>query len=358
MSHMLNSACVLTFIELKYTRSMNKNSNLIKRITDFLYDHYKLKQVLEVFRYLFFALVSAFIFAFGFTAFISPPRADFIIATGGVSGVSQIVARILSFFGVEVGDNIVHAVFYTVLNIPLIIFSFLKIGKKFTIFTTVNVVASTIFIWLLSKEGGVADYFAGIQIAEGKPMIDSILGRILFGAICTGVSSATAFVGGISCGGIDIVTYYLGMRTSSQLGKYSAIINVFIFSTFSLLGVFGGNNSFGYAMYSILYSCLYCLIVALVVDLINLKNKKVRIEIITTTPNMGDILISNFPHGATIEHAQGVYSKKDKYVVLMTVSSTEYKKVLAIARKVDPLAFISVFSVVQVYGNFYSKPVE
>ena len=42
----------------------------------------------------------------------------------------------------------------------------------------------------------------------------------------------------------------------------------------------------------------------------------------------------------------------------MTVSSTEYKKVLAIARKVDPLAFISVFSVVQVYGNFYSKPVE
>ena len=101
--------------------------------------------------------------------------------------IGGIILFLLSFFGIEVGDNIVHAVFYTVLNIPLIIFSFLKIGKKFTIFTTVNVVASTLFIWLLSKEGGVAEYFASIQIAADKPMIDSILGRILFGAICTGV---------------------------------------------------------------------------------------------------------------------------------------------------------------------------
>ena len=49
---------------------------------------------------------SIWILSLDFTAFISPPHTDFVIATGGVSGLSQIVARILSFFGIEVGDNV------------------------------------------------------------------------------------------------------------------------------------------------------------------------------------------------------------------------------------------------------------
>lgn len=338
---------------------MNRNSTFFKRIVDFLYDHYLLKQILEVFKYLFFALVSGIIFAIGFTSFITPHNGgSFVIATGGVSGIAQIIAKILLMCGIEVGNNIIQGVFYSVLNIPLVIFSFFFIGKKFTIFTTVNVVATSIFVVLLSTDGGVAEQLAGVKIGE-QLMLDSILIRIIFAAICTGVSSAVAFVGNISCGGIDIVTYYLGMKTSTQLGKYNAIINGFIFSIYSFLCVIASSeNSIGFGFLSIFYSFLYSLIVALVIDVINLKNKKVRVEVITTVKNMGDILISNFPHGATLENAQGVYSKKDKYIILMTVSSNEYKKVMAIAKKVDPYAFVSIFLVSRVYGNFYSKPVE
>ena len=336
---------------------MNKNSNLIKRITDYLYDHYLLKQVLEAFRYIFFACASGIIFAFGFTSFISPHIGNFTIATGGVSGVAQIVAKVLALFGLVVGDNIVQAVFYTVLNIPLVIFSFIKIGKKFTIYTAVNVVVTTIFIYIFSSTG-VAESFAKVQVGD-QYMLDSILVRVLMGGICTGLSSALAFVGGISCGGIDIVTYYLGMWTSSQLGKYSAIINTFIFTTFSLLCVIESPEyKLGNAVFSVLYSCLYCIIVALVVDLINLKNKKVRIEIITTTPNMGDILISNFPHGATISRATGAYTHADREIIWMVVSSNEVKRFVKVAKKVDQHVFISSVPVNQVYGNFFTKPVN
>lgn len=341
---------------------MNRNSTLFKRIVDFLYDHYLLKQTLEVFKYLFFAISAALIFAIGFTAFITPQNgSSFTIATGGVSGISQIIAKILLLCGIEVKNNIIQSIFYTVLNVPLVIFAFFFIGKKFTIFTTVNVVATSLFIALFSKDGGAAMQLASIKTGgtAGDLFLDSILIRIILAAICTGVSSALAFVGNISCGGIDIITYYLGMKTNTQLGRYNAIINGFIFSTYSLLCVVSTEEySIGYAFYSIFFSFLYSLIVALVIDLINLKNKKVRIEVITTVKNMGDILISNFPHGATMEHAQGVYSKEDKYIILMTVSSNEYKKVMAIAKKVDPYSFVSVFLVSKVYGNFYSKPVE
>ncbi|MCQ2088316.1 MAG: YitT family protein [Bacilli bacterium] len=338
---------------------MNRNSTFFKRITDFLYDHYMLKQVLEVFKYLFFALTSAAIFAFGFTSFITPHNGgSFVIATGGVSGIAQIIAKVLAIFGVEVGNNVIQGVFYSVLNIPLVIFSFFLIGKKFTIFTTVNVVATSLFVVLFSQDGGIAERFASVSMGS-QLMLDSILVRVVLAGICTGVSSAIAFVGNISCGGIDIVTYYWGMRKSSQLGKYTMILNGFVFSIYSLLCVVNSSeNTLGYAVFSIIYSALYCIICAAVIDLINLRNKKVRVEIITSQSNMGDILISNFPHGATVENAKGVYSKTDKFIFLMTVSSNEYKKVLSIAQKVDPNSFVSIFSVVQVYGNFYSKPVE
>lgn len=338
---------------------MNRNSTLFKRIVDFLYDHYLLKQVLEILKYLFFSLSAALIFAIGFTTFITPQNgSQFTIATGGVSGISQIIAKILFMCGFEVKDNVVQSVCYTVLNIPLLIFAFFFIGKKFSIFSAINVVTTSLLITALSKPGGFAAQLASIETG-GQLMLDSILIRIILAAICTGVSSALAFVGNISCGGIDIISYYLGMKTSTQLGKYNAIINGFIFTTYSLLSVAAvAEYTMGFAFYSIFFSILYSLIVSLVIDLINLKNKKVRIEVITTVKHMGDILISNFPHGATMENAQGVYSKKDKYIILMTVSSNEYKKVMSIAKKVDPYAFVSVFLVSRVYGNFYSKPVE
>jgi uncharacterized membrane-anchored protein YitT (DUF2179 family) len=42
----------------------------------------------------------------------------------------------------------------------------------------------------------------------------------------------------------------------------------------------------------------------------------------------------------------------------MVVPTLEAKEVIALARKVDEKAFISVTSLVQVYGNFFIRPVE
>ena len=42
----------------------------------------------------------------------------------------------------------------------------------------------------------------------------------------------------------------------------------------------------------------------------------------------------------------------------MTVSSSQVKDVISLIRKVDPHSFITVTALVQVYGNFFIKPVE
>ena len=96
----------------------------------------------------------------------------------------------------------------------------------------------------------------------------------------------------------------------------------------------------------------------LVVDFVNIRNKKVQIQIITSFADISSVLIANFPHSTTIVRGKGGYSHADKNVLYMVVSSNEVKRVVNLVKKVDSHSFITVTSLIQAYGNFYIKPVE
>ena len=96
----------------------------------------------------------------------------------------------------------------------------------------------------------------------------------------------------------------------------------------------------------------------LIIDFINIRNKKVQIQIISESSNLNNVLLTNFPHGTTMFKALGGYSGNEKHVITMIVSSFETTRVIKVARKCDPHSFITVTSLVQVYGNFFIKPVE
>ncbi len=96
----------------------------------------------------------------------------------------------------------------------------------------------------------------------------------------------------------------------------------------------------------------------LVVDFVNIRNKKVQIQIITSIKDISSVLIANFPHSTTTLSGVGGYSHTEKTVVYMVVSSNEVKRVIDLVRKVDQHAFVTVTSLIQAYGNFFIKPVE
>ena len=336
----------------------SKRARIKKQIENFLFDHYIFKTILEYITGLFIAAVAAVIFAFGFSCFTSPSTENgFILATGGVSGVSQVIALAIEFItGKPVGANVVQAIGYSLLNIPLLIFSFLKLGKRFSVFTAINVALSSLFIWLFSQ-ARVGQTVADFTFADGSQPLNTTIVRVIFAAICTGIASAIAFLGDISCGGIDIVSCYIGTRKSTQIGRYGVIINSFIVVTYAILkGIQTGD--FVYSMYSIFFSIIYLMLVGLIIDAINLRNKKMQIQIITSKIHMPEIIIANFPHSATLVDGKGAYSGQEKTILLMAVSSNEVKKVVNVAKKVDEHAFILVTPLKQVYGNFFIKPIE
>lgn len=336
----------------------SKRARIRKQIENFLFDHYIFKTILEYLGGLFISAIAAVIFAFGFSCFTSPAADNgFILATGGVSGVSQVIALAIEFItGKPVGANVVQAIGYSLLNVPLLIFSFLKLGKRFSVFTAINVALSSLFIWLFSQ-AHVGETVAEFAFADGSQPLNTTIVRVIFAAICTGIASAIAFLGDISCGGIDIVSCYIGTRKSTQIGRYGVIINSFVVITYAILkGI--QMNDFVYSMYSIFFSIIYLMLVGLIIDAINLRNKKMQIQIITSKIHMPEIIIANFPHSATLIDGKGAYSGQPKTIICMAVSSNEVKKVVNVAKKVDEHAFILVTPLKQVYGNFFIKPIE
>lgn len=340
---------------------MNKIRKFKRKFNNYMFDHIRVREGLNISKGVFVAAATALLYAFGFYCFVAPAGqavlekietlADSSITTGGVGGISQVIWMISNLCGGKVDLFLMQSIFYFALNIPILIFAFFKIGKKFAILSLLNVGLSSLFIQVL-KNADLAH-----QIAE--KLQDEHVARVLFASVTIGLASSIAFRSEISCGGIDVISYYFALRKSTSVGKYATLFNSIIIVTYSLLTIgYNNGNLVDLAFVNMLFSFLYLFVVMLVVDFVNTRNKKVQIQIITSVKDISSVLIANFPHSTTTMTGKGGYSHAEKFIVYMVVSSNEVKRVVDLVRKVDQHAFVTVTSLIQAYGNFFIKPIE
>ena len=334
---------------------MKKSDRIRRKINNYLFDHQALRMFFEHSNALLHALIAAAIFAFGFTSFITPASEEYLhIATGGVSGVSQTIALILNLMHAPewiTGNNVI-SIAYFVINIPIVTFAFFKIGKRFAFYTALNVGLSSLFIQLFSGSEFT------LAIASSQFIQNTFLARALFAGICVGISSSICFVFDISCGGGDIVSYYLSMKKSTGAGKFSIVLNVSIISIYFILCISGNMENWADFIAIVLYSVIYQFVAGFVIDRINLRNAKMKVEIVSDYEHMADVMLAIFPHSATLSRVEGAYSHAEKTMLIMVVSSNEVRKVVRAAKSVDKHAFIMTYRIRQVYGNFFVRPVE
>ena len=184
---------------------MRKLLRIKKNIGNYLFDHQASKSALMFIITLFVAAISGIIYAFGFSAFIEvkPDSTALPLLTGGVSGLSQTIILLIQVLGGKPDESLMQSILYFAINTPLLIFAFVKISKRFAFFTLINVGLTSVFISVFSKWGLVTD------IALKEFIQNSPITRVLFAGTCTGISSGLAFISDTSCGGIDIVSYYI-----------------------------------------------------------------------------------------------------------------------------------------------------
>lgn len=340
---------------------MKRIERIKKKVSNYLYDHIHVRESLNISKGVFIAAFSAIFYAFAFYCFITPTAEKAAsyptqlegqsIITGGVGGITQVLYQIIHISGGNVNPFLLQSICYFAFNIPILIFAFFKIGKKFAILSLINVGLSSLFIQL----------FDNLEVAKNiaNALSDEHITRVLFAGICIGIASAIAFKGEISCGGIDVFSYYFSLRKSTSVGKYATMINSVIITTFSILTIVGNQGqNVEIGLLNFMFGIVYLFMTMLVVDFINTRNKKVQLQIITSFEDITSILIANFPHSTTIVKAKGGYSHADKSIVYMVVSSSEVKRVISLVKKVDQHSFITVTALVQAYGNFFIKPIE
>ena len=271
---------------------------------------------------MFIAALSSFVYAYNFRSFVAPlVEGQNAIVTGGASGVSQIIEKIAELIGIPVDQEfgnssigyIIQSAFYVIINVPLVILAYKKIGKKFAIFSVVNIGLYFVFA------NTIPESICNIYYQNSYGVELELFGRAVFSGVLTGVTAALAISHGHSAGGIDIISVYFTTRnTNASIGKISLTVNVFIIVIYALLSFVQSNDLSFLTM--ALYSFVYFFVSSVVTDKIVVRNKKESLQIITSNEQIPDILISYFPHSATIVKGKGAYSKQDKLVIYVELT--------------------------------------
>ena len=332
--------------------------SLKKKVNSFAYNHIWLRYILDYLFPILATAVSSLVFVFGMVVFLEPAllggEASGIPAmvSGGSSGAAQVIKLII--FSIAKIDpkyeRIVLSSLYLAINIPLLVLAFKGVGRRFALFTLLNVGLVFILTNIVN-----ASFLLKLALYVNEQ--GNMLTRALFAGLCTGLSSAIAYKIDASAGGFDIVSFYLSAKKSNLAGKYGMIINGIVVTSFAVIsGIV--SKDYAIALGGMLFSFVYLLTVMLVIDVINIRNKKAQIQITTTDKNLSKLLIANIPHGATVVDGKGAFTENERYLIYMVVSTTEIKRSVDIIKELDPNSFVVVMSVQSIYGRFHMRPIK
>ena len=114
------------------------------------------------------------------------------------AGSAQLLASIFQDF---IGINISTGTFLFLLNIPVFILGWIKVGKGFTIYSGISVIFATIFL----------------EIMPVIALSNDIILNAVFGGLAAGVGVGISLKTGASTGGMDIIAMLLARRLHASL---------------------------------------------------------------------------------------------------------------------------------------------
>ena len=247
------------------------------------------------------------------------------IYSSGITGLAQLLNSLFKHTPVP----IMTGTWIFLLNLPLIVLAWKQIGHRFTVFTVIAVVCSSVMIKLLHP-----------TVLTKDPLICAI-----FGAILNGYGTGYALKSGISTGGLDIISLTVRKLTGKSVGTVNIIFNTFIVLAAGL--VYGWPYAF--------YSAIGLFINAQVMDAVYTRQQKMQVMIVTTKPNsVVDCIQSHLRRGITIVHgAEGAYRHDAKTILFTIISRYEIPDLHEALRESDPKAFVSITENVHTIGHFY-----
>lgn len=273
----------------------------------------------------FLMTVGMFVYAFAWIGCIIPAKG----IGGGATGLSTVICHALSQFDISIQ---IGTMAFIVNGILLIIGGFI-VGWNFGI--------KTIFcIFMIT----IALNFWQMVLPDGDFLhLDRLLAVIL-GGILAGIGVAISFMQGGSTGGVDIVAMIINKYRTVSYGK------IVIYSDFCIIG---SALLVGFNIDTVIYGYVMTAVFSYTVDMMMSGNQQSSQVMIITHDyeTMADAIATNLHRGVTLIDSQGWYSKQPTKMVMVVCRKRETSVILKFAKTIDPDAFMTVGSVMGVYGK-------
>lgn len=258
--------------------------------------------------------VSSIVLGFAFNMFLLPHE----VLAGGVTGIAMMLGLVTPLNA---------GIWMILLNIPILIIGWMKLGKTF--------IANSIF------SVGVTS-ISMLYIPVIKLTNDALLSSV-FGGVIAGAAIGLIIRFYSSSGGFDVIGLLLTMKRDIPLGVLVFVLNS------GVVFISGFMFSWELAMYTM--ASIY--ITGLVIDRIHTRHIKLSLMVVTSKgEEVKKELLDNLYRGITVVDGEGAYSAAKVKVLYSVISRYELAFVRPLIKKVDPNAFVSISETMEVMGNF------
>lgn len=270
-------------------------------------------------------VASALLQAFCIQTFIRPAG----LLSSGFTGVAILIDKIATLYGHSVSTSLAMVL----LNLPVALICYKSISPKFTFFSCLQVLLSSLFLKFL----------------HFNPIFDDVILNVGFGGFAYGISIVLALRGNASTGGTDFIALYVSNKKGKSIWEY-----VFVFNSM-ILCIFGFMFGWVYAGYSIVFQFISTRTIS------SFYHRYERVTLQVTTKKareIADEYTRVYRHGVSIVDGIGGYSKEPMSLLHTVVSTYEVSDIVNLMKQVDPHVIVNVLRTEQFFGGFYQAPID
>lgn len=270
--------------------------------------------------------VAGIINAFGITIFLMPVK----LYDSGISGTSMLLAQITP-------EWLSLSVFLILLNVPLFIYGLKKQGGSFTFYSIYTVVVYSVMSWLITD-------VLPVDVSTASPLAETdLLLCALFGGVISGTASGLTIRFGGAMDGMEVMAVIFAKKIGLSVGSFVMIYNVILYIICGFV-----IKSWILPLYSIVTYVAAMKTVDYIVD--GLQRSKSAMIVTSQPDEICKELMKEFGSGITLIDAKGGFSGADRKVLYFVVNRFQVMKMKNIVRKYNPLAYITLTEVADIFS--------
>lgn len=246
------------------------------------------------------------------------------IAAGGFTGIGQLISH---YTNISVGT------ISAILNIPLFAVSIRQMGARFGVRS------------LLAMLG----LSAAIDLIPFPVATEDLLLSCIFGGALGGIGFGLVLRGNATTGGSDM----LASLIHSKLPFIRVSVAIFAVDGLVILA-----SAFVFDQQAAMYALICAFLMNVMVDLVleGPNNAHAYFIISDHYEKIADALMRELDRGVTAFDARGMYSGREKKVLLCVLNRFETMTLRRIVFSIDPSAFVIANKTYEVLGEGFNKP--